>query len=190
MSVSTAAMTGDTFAAALLPLQRVVVFPGTVTPITVTRAQHLMLLDTSARAGSPLVVALQHADGDIADVGCLVRAHRMVRLHDGSQRLALAAECRVRRAVAGAPHFVRDDIPAGADHDAALTMLLTAIHTRLARVGAVLPDAIASAVGLEETAYAAAALLLRHDPVMQQQLLESANFDTLTHALVATLAGR
>jgi hypothetical protein len=50
-----------------------------------------------------------------------------------------------------------------------------------------MPETLASASGLHQTAYTAAALLLRHDSEVQQHLLEYDTIDTFVEQLIAVL---
>jgi ATP-dependent Lon protease len=81
----------------LLPLRGMVVFPPCVVPVAVSRPASIRLVDEAVVSGSLVVVSAQR-DDDPAQwyaVGALAQVHRLVRLHDGTLRIALQAFDRV-----------------------------------------------------------------------------------------------
>jgi len=81
----------------LLPLRGMVVFPPCVVPVAVSRPASIRLVDEAVASGSLVVVSAQR-DDDPAQwyaVGALAQVHRLVRLHDGTLRIALQAFDRV-----------------------------------------------------------------------------------------------
>lgn len=81
----------------LLPLRGMVIFPPCVVPVAVSRPASIRLVDEAVASGSLVVVSAQPGD-DPAQwyaVGALVQVHRLVRLHDGTLRIALEAFDRV-----------------------------------------------------------------------------------------------
>ncbi|MGQ9548545.1 MAG: LON peptidase substrate-binding domain-containing protein [Roseiflexus sp.] len=81
----------------LLPLRDMVIFPPSVVPVAVSRPASIRLVDEAVASGTPVVVSAQRGD-DPAQwyfVGVLVSVHRLVRLHDGTLRVALQAFDRV-----------------------------------------------------------------------------------------------
>lgn len=74
-----------------------VVFPPCVVPVAVSRPASIRLVDEAVVSGSLVVVSAQPGDDPTQwyAVGALVQVHRLVRLHDGTLRIALEAFDRV-----------------------------------------------------------------------------------------------
>lgn len=81
----------------LLLLRGMVIFPLTVTPLAVSRLAAVRLIDDAIAAGSVIAVATQRGDNnaDHFAVGVVATPHRLVRLHDGTLRVALEATERI-----------------------------------------------------------------------------------------------
>ncbi len=82
----------------VLPLLQVVIFPATVTPLAIGRPESIALVDRAIDERRPLgMLTLRDpaarpahpAGSDLYAVGTLAAVHRMVRLHDGSLRVAV-----------------------------------------------------------------------------------------------------
>lgn len=81
----------------LLLLHGVVVFPLTVTPLAVSRPASVRLVD-DAVAGDGVVAVATQRNGEregFFTVGVAAKVHRLVRLHDGTLRIALQAIERI-----------------------------------------------------------------------------------------------
>lgn len=81
----------------LLPLRGIVVFPPSVVPVAVSRPAAIRLVDDAVTTGSLIAVSAQRSDDPESyyAIGALALAHRLVRLHDGTLRIALQALERV-----------------------------------------------------------------------------------------------
>jgi len=81
----------------LLPLRGIVVFPPSVVPVAVSRPAAIRLVDDAVTAGGVIAVSAQRDDDpeQCYAIGASARVHRLVRLHDGTLRIALQALERV-----------------------------------------------------------------------------------------------
>ncbi len=81
----------------LLLLHGVVVFPLTVTPLAVSRPASVRMVDDAVAGTGVVAVATQRngEDSGFFAVGVAARVHRLVRLHDGTLRIALEAFERI-----------------------------------------------------------------------------------------------
>lgn len=83
--------------APLLVLRGIVVFPPSVVPVAVSRPAAIRLVDDAVTAGGVIAVSAQRDDDpeQCYAIGASARVHRLVRLHDGTLRIALQALERV-----------------------------------------------------------------------------------------------
>lgn len=81
----------------LLVLRGIVVFPPSVVPIAVSRPAAIRLVDDTVMSGGLIVVSAQREQdpNQCYTIGALAQVHRLVRLHDGTLRIALQALERV-----------------------------------------------------------------------------------------------
>ncbi len=81
----------------LLPLRGIVVFPPSVVPVAVSRPAAIRLIDDAVTAGTIIAVSAQREDNhdQCYAIGASALVHRLVRLHDGTLRIALQALERV-----------------------------------------------------------------------------------------------
>lgn len=81
----------------LLVLRGIVIFPPSVVPVAVSRLAAIRLVDDAVTAGVIIAVSAQREQDpeQYYAVGASARVHRLVRLHDGTLRIALQAIERV-----------------------------------------------------------------------------------------------
>lgn len=81
----------------LLVLRGIVVFPPSVVPVAVSRPAAIRLVDDAVTAGDIIAVSAQRENDpdQYYAIGASARVHRLVRLHDGTLRIALQALERV-----------------------------------------------------------------------------------------------
>ncbi|MGB9755197.1 LON peptidase substrate-binding domain-containing protein [Roseiflexus castenholzii] len=81
----------------LLALRGIVVFPPSVVPVAVSRPAAIRLVDDAVISGGLVAVSAQRGDDpdQCYAIGALARLHRLVRLHDGTLRIALQALERI-----------------------------------------------------------------------------------------------
>ncbi len=81
----------------LLVVRGIVIFPPSVVPVAVSRPAAIRLVDDAVTAGAIIAVSAQreHDPEQCYAVGASARVHRLVRLHDGTLRIALQALERV-----------------------------------------------------------------------------------------------
>lgn len=174
----------------LLPLRRTIIYPLTVTPLSISLAESVHLADAAIEAGAPVGLVALREDQDcpsitaaaLFPVGTASLLHRMVRLHDGTLRVAAEGIERFTIVtLTQAEPYLRAQIlplpespPDAADQAAARAVMALAAH--VARV--IPPAAEAAAAVAAETdparvAYLAAArLLLRSSLTERQAILE------------------
>ncbi len=81
----------------LLVLRGIVVFPPSVVPMAVSRPAAIRLVDDAVTTGGRIAVSVQRENDpeQCYGIGASARVHRLVRLHDGTLRIALQAIERV-----------------------------------------------------------------------------------------------
>ncbi len=87
----------------VMPLRELVLFPGTIQPLTVGRAKSLALVQDVV-VGDRLFAAVAQKDGTVEDpgfaelyrVGCAVRVLKLARMPDDNQTVIIQAVARVR----------------------------------------------------------------------------------------------
>ncbi|MCS6940926.1 MAG: LON peptidase substrate-binding domain-containing protein [Roseiflexaceae bacterium] len=81
----------------LLILRGMVIFPPSVVPVAVSRPAAIRLVDDAVTAGGVIAVSAQRDDNpeQCYAIGASARVHRLVRLHDGTLRIALQALERI-----------------------------------------------------------------------------------------------
>lgn len=88
---------------AVLPLRGVVILPGMVRPLQVTRPASIRALDAHMEQSTPLVAVVQLDEGEenpehaaLAEVGVTLQVLRVARLPDDSYRILVEGQRRVR----------------------------------------------------------------------------------------------
>lgn len=173
----------------ILPLKGTVVFPLTVVPLAAGQARSLRLIDDVIN-GDRLVGLVMQKDasqesagpGDIYEYGSLGMIHQMMRVPDGTVRLAIQGLERIRidafvqtepylkARVSHAPEVIDETLEVQA-----LVRNALDLFQRLVSLVSNLPDELlTAAINVEEPAHLVyfIASNLRLDPELRQQLLE------------------
>lgn len=179
----------------ILPLLDVVIYPGTVTPLAVSHPDALRLLGDGSGPHRLAVVALRDplrrpepvGPGDCFAVGCAALVHRLLRLPDGSLRVAVEGVGRVALdaaapSAAGGLRARCRPLPDRPSPDADLDALIAALRGHLAACAArppgVSPDLLADIAAEDDPArlsfLLAGPLLDRAPLAVRQRLLELA----------------
>jgi ATP-dependent Lon protease len=170
----------------LFPLAGIVCYPLTVTPLAVAQEASIRLVDAAVAAREPMVVATLRtavAPGvataaDVYPIACRALVHRLLRLHDGTLRVAIQGLDRVRilgQAGDDPAQVAIEALPdAEGDDPQGFAQLRGLIDVRLQQLpaGAELRAQLAAAEGPEHYLYlAAAGLLARHSVAERYDVL-------------------
>ncbi len=172
----------------VLPLRGTVVFPLTVVPLAAAQARSLRLIDTVASGDRNVVLVLQNdaeqdnaGPGETATIGTLSTIHQMMRVPDGSVRLAVQGLRRVRILdwVDEEPFLTAtvEEIPETVDEDIETRALMRStvdLFQRMVTLVANLPDElVTAALNVDEPLHLVylIATNLRMDPEERQELL-------------------
>ena len=177
------------FEVPLLPLRNTVVFPMTVVPLAAAQPRSLRLIDHVMSGDRTVALVLQH-DGelenagpdDVVRIGTLATIHQMMRVPDGSARLAVQGVERIRvlEFIGEAP-FLRarvQKIPEAADESVEIQALMRNtmdLAQRLAALYTNVPDELMTAVvNIDDPRHLVymIASSLRIEPEERQSLLE------------------
>ncbi len=98
----------------ILPLTGNVLFPGTITPVTITRQSSLQLLREAAETGHHIGVVTQRDDSEhptrskLYDVGCIALVVKVIEMNDDDVIAILRGSCtfRLGRIVATSPYLM------------------------------------------------------------------------------------
>ncbi len=173
----------------VLPLRGTVVFPLTVVPLAAAQPRSLRLID-HVMAGDRMVALVMQKDaeqegagpGDVYQVGTIATIHQMMRVPDGSVRLAVQGVERMRilewiaeepyltARVQRAPEVIEDSVEVQA-----LTRNTLDLFQRLVSLVAHLPDElVTAALNVDDPRHLVylVATNLRMDPEERQRLLE------------------
>ncbi len=173
----------------VLPLRGTVVFPLTVVPLAAAQPRSLRLIDEVMSGTRTVVLVMQHdaelegaGPDDVNRVGTLATIHQMMRVPDGSVRLAVQGMERVRildfiseepfltARIERAPEAIEESVEVEA-----LTRNTLDLFQRLVSLVAHLPDElVTAALNVEEPRHLVylVATNLRMDPEERQRLLE------------------
>ncbi len=173
----------------LLPLRNTVVFPMTVVPLAAAQPRSLRLIDHVMSGDRTVALVLQH-DGelenagpdDVVRIGTLATIHQMMRVPDGSARLAVQGVERIRvLEFTGEAPFLRarvQKIPEAADESVEIQALMRntmELAQRLASLYTNVPDELMTAVvNIDDPRHLVymIASSLRIEPEERQALLE------------------
>lgn len=190
---------GEQSALPVLPLRGTVVFPMTVVPLAAAQPRSLRLIDAVASGDRTVVLVLQNnaeqdaaGPGETRMIGTLATIHQMMRVPDGTVRLAVQGVKRVRIVnwVDEEPYLtaIIKDLP---EHDTddietqALMRSTVELFQRLVSLVSNLPDElVTTALNVDEPLQLVylIATNLRMDPDERQILLEYDSVrDKLTH---------
>ncbi len=183
----------------VLPLRGTVVFPMTIVPLAAAQPRSLRLIDAVASGDRTVVLVLQNdpeqdaaGPGETRMIGTLSTIHQMMRVPDGTVRLAVQGVKRVRIVdwVGEEPYLtaIVEDLPEDDSDDIEIQALMRStvdLFQRLVRLVSNLPDElVTTALNVEEPLQLVylIATNLRMDPDERQTLLEyDAVRDKLTH---------
>lgn len=174
----------------VLPLRGTVVLPLTVVPLAAAQPRSLRLIDAVASGDRTVVLVMQNdpeaegaGPGETAEIGTLATIHQMMRVPDGSVRLAVQGLNRVRIAEwrDEEPYLtaVIEDLEEIVEEDdietEALMRSTLELFQRLVSLVSNLPDElVTAAVNVDEPLQLVylIATNLRMDPAARQELLE------------------
>ena len=176
----------------VLPLRGTVVFPLTVVPLAAAQPRSLRLIDEVMSGSRTVVLVMQHnaeqegaGPDDVHRVGTIATIHQMMRVPDGSVRLAVQGMERVRihefvgeepfltARVERAPESMEDSVEVQA-----LTRNTLDLFQRLVNLVSHLPDElVTAALNVDEPRHLVylVATNLRMEPDERQRLLELDN---------------
>lgn len=187
--VNESEQTPDILELPVLPLRGTVVFPLTVVPLAAAQARSLRLID-DVMSGDRTVALVMQKDAelegagpdDVYEVGTISTIHQMMRVPDGTVRLAVQGNERMRvleflgeepylvARVQRAPEIVEDSVEVEA-----LTRNTLELFQRLVSLVAHMPDElITAALNVDDPRHLVylVATNLRMDPEERQRLLE------------------
>jgi ATP-dependent Lon protease len=181
----------------VLPLRGTVVFPMTIVPLAAAQPRSLRLIDAVASGDRNAVFVLQNdpeqdaaGPGQTREIGTLATIHQMMRVPDGSVRLAVQGIRRVKIVewVGEEPYLtaVIQELPELQDEDIETRALMRStveLFQRLVSLVSNLPDElITAALNVDEPLQLVylIATNLRMDPDERQQMLE---FDSVRDKL-------
>jgi ATP-dependent Lon protease len=180
---------GEILEVPLLPLRNTVVFPLTVVPLAAAQPRSLRLIDHVMSEDRTVALVLQH-DGelenagpdDVVRIGTLATIHQMMRVPDGSARLAVQGVERIRvLEFTGEAPFLRarvQKIPEAEDDSVEVQALMRntmEMSQRLASLISNVPDELMTAVvNIDDPRHLVymIASSLRIEPEERQALLE------------------
>jgi ATP-dependent Lon protease len=197
--VDTATDDGDVQELPVLPLRGTVVFPLTVVPLAAAQARSLRLID-DVMSGDRMVALVMQKDAelegagpnDVYDVGTIATIHQMMRVPDGTVRLAVQGNERMRilefigeepyltARIQRAPEVIEDSVEVDA-----LTRNTLELFQRLVSLVAHMPDElVTAALNVDDPRHLVylVATNLRMDAEERQHLLE---VDSVREKLVA-----
>ena len=183
----------------VLPLRGTVVLPLTMVPLAAGQPRSLRLIDSVASGDRRVVLVMQHDDeqtdagpNDVRTIGTLATIRQLMRIPDGTVRLAIQGQSRVRISewVGEEPFLTARVEPLPEDSDAedvettALVRSTLELFQRLVSLVSNLPDELVTAAINIDEPLALAYLIatnLRIEPEDRQQLLE---LDTIREKLL------
>ena len=183
----------------VLPLRGTVVLPLTMVPLAAGQPRSLRLIDSVASGDRRVVLVKQHDDeqtdagpDDVRSIGTLATIRQLMRIPDGTVRLAIQGQSRVKVTewVADEPFLTARVEPLPEDSDAAdvettaLVRSTLELFQRLVSLVSNLPDELVTAAINIDEPLALAYLIatnLRIEPDERQELLE---LDTIREKLL------
>ncbi len=176
---------------ALLPIFNNIVFPMTIIPLAIGQPGSIQLIDDALRDSRMIaIVALKATDerpetitrDDFYDVGCVVNVHRLLKMPDGTLRVAVQGieRIRIEEITQTAPYFkarvrvVPDQVEDGLEVEA-LMRNLQGLVTQMAQLIPQFPEELQTAVINEDDPRRLAyllALYTRMDLQDRQAILE------------------
>ncbi|CAN5812526.1 endopeptidase La [soil metagenome] len=183
----------------VLPLRGTVVLPLTMVPLAAGQPRSLRLIDSIASGDRRVVLVMQNDDeqtdagpDDVRKIGTLATIQQLMRIPDGTVRLAIQGQSRVKISdwVSEEPFLTAKIEPLPEDSDAedvetaALVRSTLELFQRLVSLVSNLPDELVTAAINIDEPLALAYLIatnLRIDPEERQELLE---LDTIREKLL------
>ncbi len=173
----------------ILPLRGTVVFPMTLVPLAAGQARSLRLIDDVVSGDRIVGLVLQHNQeqeganpGETHEIGVVANIHQMMRVPDGTVRLAIQGVRRMRIVewVAEEPYLTAriEEIPEEADESVEVKALMRntlELFQRLVSLVSSLPDELATAAfNIDDPLHLVYLISsnLRMEPEEKQELLE------------------
>jgi ATP-dependent Lon protease len=173
----------------ILPLRGTVVFPMTLVPLAAGQARSLRLIDDVVSGDRIVGLVLQHDQeqeganpGETHEIGVVANIHQMMRVPDGTVRLAIQGVRRMRilEWVAEEPYLTAriEEIPEEADESVEVKALMRntlELFQRLVSLVSSLPDELATAAfNIDDPLHLVYLISsnLRMEPEEKQDLLE------------------
>jgi ATP-dependent Lon protease len=173
----------------ILPLRGTVVFPMTLVPLAAGQARSLRLIDDVVSGDRIVGLVLQHDQeqeganpGETHEIGVVANIHQMMRVPDGTVRLAIQGVRRMRvlEWVAEEPYLTArvEEIPEAEDDSVEVKALMRntlELFQRLVSLVSSLPDELATAAfNIDDPLHLVYLISsnLRMEPEEKQELLE------------------
>ncbi len=173
----------------ILPLRGTVVFPMTLVPLAAGQARSLRLIDDVVSGDRIVGLVLQHdqeqegaAPGETYEIGVVANIHQMMRVPDGTVRLAIQGVRRMRVVewIAEEPYLTAriEEIPEEVDDSVEVKALMRntlELFQRLVSLVSSLPDELATAAfNIDDPLHLVYLISsnLRMEPDEKQDLLE------------------
>jgi ATP-dependent Lon protease len=173
----------------ILPLRGTVVFPMTLVPLAAGQARSLRLIDDVVAGDRIVGLVLQHDQeqeganpGETHEIGVVANIHQMMRVPDGTVRLAIQGVRRMRIVewIAEEPYLTAriEEIPEEADESVEVKALMRntlELFQRLVSLVSSLPDELATAAfNIDDPLHLVYLISsnLRMEPEEKQELLE------------------
>jgi ATP-dependent Lon protease len=188
----------------ILPLKETVVFPGSMTPLAIGQERSIQLVDEAvAKERTIALVTTRDSEvdarsaDDLYGVGTEAEIHKMIRVPDGTLRVLVQGQRRVRleRVVQEDPYLVGEfdelpDVEGSSKETEALARNVEALFGRIIALVPYLPDELSLAAANADDPSALANLVasvMRLKPEEKQELLEEANVEARLRKLTVIL---
>ena len=188
----------------ILPIRNMVLFPGTVVPLTVGREKSKRLIDTMLPEQKVIVVVSQKSPDiddpqvdDLYECGTATIVLKLLKMDDGSQNVIVhgLARVRIEQWLSTEPYFrarvrVLADAPAGGTETEALLVNVRSLAARIIGLSPSIPDEAAVVVNNLEEPGALADFLasnLQLNIPAKQALLEELDIDKRLRAVMNEL---
>jgi ATP-dependent Lon protease len=188
----------------ILPLKETVVFPGSMTPLAIGQERSIQLVDEAvAKERTIALVTTRDSEvdarsaDDLYGVGTEAEIHKMIRVPDGTLRVLVQGQRRVRleRVLQEDPYLVGEfeelpDVEGSSKETEALARNVEALFGRIIALVPYLPDELSLAAANADDPSALANLVasvMRLKPEEKQELLEEANIEARLRKLTVIL---
>src|SRR5215210_3306565 len=187
----------------ILPLRETVVFPDSMTPLAIGQERSIKLVDEAVANDRPIALVATredteeaHSQEDVYSVGTSAVIHKMLRVPDGTLRILVQGQTRVRlvRVVQDDPYLVGEfeDAPDVVGREKEIDALARNVETLFSRIIALvpyLPDELQLAAANADDPSALANLVattMRLKTEEKQELLEEADVGSRLRKLTVT----